>query len=99
MLYSAGQCPVCSVAGDVLFVKDRVSGRVFFLCPHCGCAWLSPPFPPSLETVDPPARFAPCGIDVPAKAEIIAQGWAHVIAREVGDEEWMESLRDFGMGQ
>ncbi len=66
MLYSAGECPVCSIAGDALFVEDRAAGQVFFLCPSCGCAWLSPPRPHEVETINPPERFAPHGLTVPA---------------------------------
>ena len=95
MLYSAGECPVCSIAGDVLFAKDGGSGRVFFLCPSCGCAWLHPPRPHEVETVDPPEIFAPHGITLPTRAEIVASGQETAIAREVEDDEWMTSLRDF----
>lgn len=95
MLYSARVCPVCDIAGDALFVKDGVSGRVFFLCPSCGCAWLRPPRPHQVETADPPERFAPDGLTVPTRAEIVAQGWEGAIARDVEDDEWMESLEDF----
>jgi hypothetical protein len=95
MLYSAGECPVCSTAGDALFVKDRLSGRVFFLCPSCGCAWPNPPVPHRVDTVDSPARFAPDGVDVPSKAEIAAMGLEEAIAREIDDSEWMESLQGF----
>jgi len=94
-LYSAGDCSVCSGAGDALFVKDRVSGRVFFLCPSCGCAWLNPPVPHQVEAVDPPGSFALAGIALPSRAEIAAQGWAGAVAREVDANQWMESLRDF----
>jgi len=95
MLYSAGKCPVCDIAGDALFVKDHVSGRVFFLCPSCGCAWLSPPRPYEVETADPPELFAPHGLTTPTRAEIVAQGWKEHVAREVDDNEWMDSLEDF----
>ncbi len=95
MLYSAGECPVCSIAGDALFVQDRQSGRMFFLCPACGCAWLTPPRPHEVETVDPPEQFAPAGITVPSKAEIIAQGWEAAITREMEDDEWLDSLEDY----
>jgi len=94
-LYSAGDCPVCSDAGDALFVKDRASDRIFFLCPSCGCAWLSPPMPHKVETVDPPESFAPNGVALPSRTEIAAQGWAGAIARDVEADQWMESLRDF----
>jgi len=95
VLYSAGECAVCSSAGDALFVKDAASGHIFFFCPHCGCAWQDPPCPHEVETIEPPARFAPQGMSIPTKAEIVAQGWAHSITRDVDDAEWMDSLRDF----
>lgn len=94
MLYSAGECCVCSIAGDALFVQDRLSQRIFFLCPHCGCAWLTPPRPHEVETVDPPDIFAPEGITLPSRAEIIAQGWEAVIAREMDNSEWVDHLED-----
>jgi hypothetical protein len=39
---SAGDCPVCSDAGALLFVVDEASGRVLLHCPHCECAWRGP---------------------------------------------------------
>ncbi len=96
MLFSAGECPVCSIAGDALFVQDYLSRRIFFLCPHCGCAWLTPPRPHEVETVDPPDIFAPEGIVLPSRTEIVAQGWGAAIAREMDDSEWIESLEDLG---
>ncbi len=95
VLYSAGECPVCSSAGDALFVKDAASGRLFFFCPHCGCAWRDPPRPHEVETIEPPERFAPHGMSIPTRAEIVAQGREHLIARHVNNDEWMGRLRDF----
>ncbi len=95
MLYSAGECPVCSIAGDALFVKNPDSGLIFFLCPSCGCAWLQPPRPYTVETVDPPTLFAPRGITLPSKADIPASEQREVVAREVEDDEWLVSLQDY----
>lgn len=95
MLYSAGECSVCGIAGDALFVQDRLSGRLFFLCPSCGCAWLTPPRPHEVEAADPPEVFAPSGVAVVSRAEITAQGWEAAIVRELDDDEWMDSLQDY----
>ena len=91
MLYSAGGCSVCGPAGDALFVKDRASERVFFHCPSCGCAWLTPPTVYVVETADPPEKFAPQGIALPTRTEIVSQGWEEAIAEEL-DDEWIEFL-------
>ena len=42
MLLSAGDCPVCSDAGALIFVVDESSGQVLLHCPHCECAWRTP---------------------------------------------------------
>ncbi len=95
MLYSTGDCPVCGPAGDILFVKDRVSNRLFFMCPSCGCAWANPPPPYVLDTIDPPQSFAPSGVVLPEKFEIVTKGLEAAIEREINDNEWMDSLSDF----
>jgi hypothetical protein len=92
MLFSAGECLVCSIAGDALFVQDYLSRRIFFLCPHDGCAWRTPPRLHEVEAVDPPDIFAPEGIALPSRAEIVAQGSEAAIAREMDESEWIESL-------
>jgi len=92
MLYSAGDCPVCSLAGEVLFVKDRVSGRVFSYCPSCGCAWASPPPPRTLDSIEGLASYAPTGIGLPTRAEIAALGMEGAIEREIDYSEWEADL-------
>ncbi len=95
MLYSAGDCPVCSYGGDILFVRDFASGRLFFLCPSGGCAWLNPPSPFVVDTVDPLEIFAPQGIGLPSRAEIVAMGLEKDIKKEVDDDQWLVSLQNF----
>jgi hypothetical protein len=94
MLFSAGDCPVCSLTGEILFVKDRVSGRVFSYCPLCGCAWTTPPPPVTLDSIEGLDTFAPEGIELPTRLDIATAGLEHMIRREPDFEEWGEILND-----
>jgi hypothetical protein len=91
MLYSAQYCPVCFIAGDVLFVKEPLSGRIFTYCPACGCTWKTPPRE-RLDSIEGLDVYAPIGIELPTRAEIHAAGFEGAIDREVDDEEWRSSL-------
>ena len=42
MIYSAGDCPVCSDSGALLLVTGASGGRVLTYCPACGCTWKHP---------------------------------------------------------
>ena len=81
------------MAGEVLFVKDRVSGRVFPYCPSCGCAWASPPPPRTLDSIEGLASYAPTGIELPTRAEIVALGEEWAIERELNYSEWEADLK------
>jgi hypothetical protein len=81
-IFSAGPCSVCGELGDAIFVKSRTSDLIFFLCPACGCSWLHPPQSGVVNTIDPPARFAPDGISLPTREMIISVGYGHLIKEE-----------------
>jgi hypothetical protein len=70
MTYTAGPCSVCGEAGDALFVMCATTGRIFFYCPACGCAWDQPPKICVVDTIDPITLFAPNGIRLPTAGEI-----------------------------
>jgi len=97
MLYSAGDCPVCSRAGDLLFVRDPISRRIFFYCPACGCAWTSPPPPHTLDSIEAIGVYAPKGIDLPTLSDIVANGMEAAIERSPDDEEWVWALEEILM--
>jgi hypothetical protein len=88
MLYSAGPCSVCGVAGDALFAKDAQSGKLFFFCPSCGVAWPRPPEPYRVDSIDPVESLAPAGIVMPTRDEIRAASLEHLIQAEVADGSW-----------
>ncbi len=88
MLYSAGDCPVCSRAGDLLFVRDVLSRRIFFYCPSCGCMWTTPPLPHHVDSVESIGVYAPKGVELPTITDIVATDMGALIQRIPGDEEW-----------
>jgi len=94
-VYSAGECPTCPGFGAVLFVKDFLSGRIFFLCPACGVAWSNLPDPEALDSVDGPDAFAPTGVALPTREEIDRAGVAGLIREEHPYEDWAQSLVDY----
>ena len=103
-LISAGQCSVCFDAGDAVFARRKGDGRLFFVCPDCGCAWEQPPTPGEVETIDEPIKFAPDGWTVATRAEIASAGQLSLIWREcVHTESIFDDLHGFsrrdGTGQ
>jgi hypothetical protein len=94
MLFSAGDCPVCFFSGDVLFVKDRLSGQIFWYCPSCGCAWPRPPGP-TIDSVEEAEAYAPGGIELPTRHDIVASDLESLIVREVALERWSISLEPY----
>jgi hypothetical protein len=95
MVYSAGDCPICPGFGSVLFVRGAVSGRVFFLCPHCGVAWTSPPSPSALDEIGDPSEIAPDGLALPTREEIGSAGMEEWISSEGPYRDWAESLERY----
>ena len=67
-----------------MFLQAVDAGPVFFGCSSCGCAWDKPPEPHVVDTVDPPAKFAPSGFTYARLADIKAAGLERLIA---GDDE------------
>lgn len=94
-IYSAGECPTCPGFGAVLFVKDLLSGRIFFLCPSCGVAWSEVPDSTALDSVDRPEKFAPTGIGLPTREEIDSAKIAGLIKEELDYDDWAEGLESY----
>jgi hypothetical protein len=81
-MYSAGDCSVCASAGAAIFVKRLADRTVFFSCPECGCAWLKPPVPLQVDSVDRPTSFAPEGFCVATLSDIAAAGLSGLVQSE-----------------
>jgi hypothetical protein len=94
MLYSAGDCPVCSFTGELLLVMDHVSRRIFVYCPLCGCAWDKPPPPFTLDSIDGVEVFAPLGIEFPTREDIARAGLEHAIERNPDYAHWRAIMSD-----
>ncbi len=81
-MYSVGDCSVCAGAGAAIVVAPMGAGDIFFACPACGCAWREPPVPYVVDTIDPPAAFAPQGFRLASLDEIQRAGLGHRVSRE-----------------
>jgi hypothetical protein len=95
LVYSAGECPTCPGFGSVLFVRDELTNRLFFLCPACGVAWSSPPEPGLLDEINEPSDFAPDGISLPDRGDIERAGMGHWIASTSRYDDWADSLEEY----
>ena len=95
-VYWADPCSVCGGSGGAFFVKSILTGKVFFCCVMCGIAWEKPPFVVTNDksTVNPPEKFAPDGIALATKEDIVAAGMDAMIIREDFLEEW-SSIKEF----
>src|SRR5689334_11164417 len=95
MLFSGGDCPVCGCSGDLICVLPKDRAEFFFFCPSCGCAFRRPPPKWHLDTVDPVWHFAPHGIRLPAKREILDANLWHLVEREVAEERWLDLIAEY----
>jgi hypothetical protein len=94
MLYSAGDCPVCSFTGELLLIRDSASQRIFIYCPLCGCAWDKPPPPFTLDSIEGVEVFAPHGVAFPTWEEIVKAGMGGVIERNPDYLHWRSIMED-----
>ncbi len=102
MTYTAGPCSICCEMGDALFVVCATTGRFFFYCPGCGCAWDKPPEPLIVDTIDPITAFAPNGIHLPTEEETRQAGLGHLIKGtypDAWDDRLEEHIRHSGSSQ
>ena len=77
-----------------LFVRIQFLSRIFFYCPACGCAWTSPPPPWTVDSIEAIGVYAPKGIELPTRADIVASGLEQAIERTPDYGEWGSSLQD-----
>jgi hypothetical protein len=95
-MYSAGDCSVCASGGFAIFVKALGTGKIFFSCPDCGCAWSTVPEAFVVDTIDPPASFGGEGFCVATVEEIASAGLTDLVRSEV-DQASSGSPRDDGL--
>lgn len=88
MMYSAGDCPVCSNSGALLFVMGAAGGRVLTYCPACGCAWKHPSdaeLPRDAGGLD---SFGLRRVRAATRAEIDAAGLGGLVVAQHGDDDF-----------
>jgi hypothetical protein len=90
LLYSAGDCTVCSTSGIAVVLASLRGGYVYH-CPMCGIAWSEPPAA-GVDEVLTVAEIAPAGVRLPSADEIqrLRDGGVHLV--EVSYEEWADDL-------
>lgn len=79
LVYSMGECPVCSYLGDVIAVVPIPSGAMFFWCTSCGCCWNAPPVEGTIDEIRGAEDFAPTGFRPATLLEIQAVGMDRLI--------------------
>lgn len=68
-LLSAGDCPGCPGASDVIVLARRDEPRLIYYCPHCGQSWrCEGRFDPDADPF-PLEELAPRGVRLPTKQE------------------------------
>jgi hypothetical protein len=70
LLYSVGDCPVCSVSGAVLVLISISNEEPVFYCPTCENSWAKQPEPNRLDEVNSLQELAPEGVRLPSKEEL-----------------------------
>ena len=85
MIYSAGDCPICS-GGDTIFLKNVESGQIFCACDGCSCAWTLPyVVVHEIEDLRDVDEFTPAGYSLATADDIEAAGLSHFIVSEFPD--------------
>lgn len=89
-LFSAGQCPVCADAGELLVLRRLDLEVFFYFCTSCGNAFKKKPDPPTdLNEINRLRDVAPHGIAIPEKSELSAMpGLTPVADTEFEDLVW-----------
>ncbi len=82
MIYSAGDCPVCKNAGELVFVVSLSTGNVFVRCAACDCAWPTPT--DRVDSIVATRVFAPQGYRPASRDEIAVVGLTGAIVSERG---------------
>ena len=95
VIFSAGDCPVCSKMGAMLFVKAAETGMIFFLCPMCGTAWKTPPKSSVVDEIGDPKQISPEGVELASKEDIEDAGFADVIVSGVPAQDWIGPLQEY----
>ena len=88
MLYQVADCP--SDYGPVFPLKMR-SGEFFFFAPCCGVAWPTPPGH-TLDQVLTLSDFAVGYVELPARHEVLAAGFAEDSLTEWLHRYWAEDI-------
>lgn len=94
MIYSAGWCPICGDGGDLFFLKNIRSGKIFFACDACGCAWKDSPDIEENWEILQPIDLAPNGFSLATKPDIEIVSLAHLIFRNYSDYNFLFNDKD-----
>lgn len=91
MLFSIGDCPVCSDSGAVLILRSSADDVFVFYCPLCGVAWAEPPVGNQLDEVLSLTDLAHAGVRLPMREEL-EQFDARYSVREIAYTDWEADL-------
>ena len=92
VVYRCGDCPVCSVMGDLLLFEDIRRRTPFLYCADCGCAFDHRPT--EVDSLNPLEMVAPDGFRLPRGSTVIGaetMGWEPAPVGAL-DDEWRERL-------
>ena len=92
MLFSAGDCPVCSSSGIVAVLIDLVTGTPVFYCPMCGVAWRRVPDPGRLDEVAELGDLAAGGVRLPNDRELASLAASGVVLSRISFDAWADEL-------
>ena len=97
VLYTGGECPVCSKMHDIGLVKNPSTGLLFFFCHNCGCCFLEPPVVNKLDEIVLPETYSPGGFVLPTEEDVVRAkglGWDLEEMDEPISSYWEEVLAD-----
>lgn len=89
-------CPTgCGV--PVVILRARLTQTLFCYCDLCGCAWASPAealFEAGLNQVVGIAQFAPAGVDLVSRNQLVQPVWPNAVIGELADSDWENSAEE-----
>lgn len=95
VLFSAGDCPVCSSSGILALLVSVADESAVFACPLCGVAWKTPPPPHTVDEIVAIEEAAPQGLRFPTVEEIHAVRSKGVHLLEVELVDWADDLTQY----
>jgi hypothetical protein len=92
IIFSAGDCPICSSTGILALLVSVADQSKLFVCPTCGVAWKAPPPAHTVDAIIAIADAAPQGLRLPTGEEVQSVAGSGTFLQQVDFSDWSDDL-------